>query len=376
MSGVDSLPPYLEAIRIDPSYAPRLRARSADRPRPGERGAGPRARRPGAAARLSGCAAVGGALRIVPARGRSGSRAAGARVRAGGGSGPRRQRLPGAGEPLLAHRRPGARRFAAAARAGDLLARLARLPDRGAGPHGWRPRGRASAFALAARDSNAAVGVLVDWGNAEYECGHLDMAEQAYRRALRQQPLRGRGAERAGSGAARARRSRQRCRNLRAPGRPAPARCGGPLQPGGNEPRGGVASPTWRPCRQLAAGGRRGVRRVHRSGLPHFRSAAAARRHPPAARAGSASGRRGTSTPARSGPGVGRPARGRTRGAGRRPASRCGGGVGAGISGGQPGAGRPGGAGQGLPAAGDAAVRRCPCCSAPTSATPRSGGPP
>jgi len=192
MSGVDSLPPYLEAIRIDPSYArayeraaqiallqgnvERAHALAAQGLRLDSQTAplwvvlSESYQREGDPARAR--QALEYALAVDPALDASAYQALASHYLRTGD-------LARADSLLLhapANSSPGLRAYLTGVRArtaGDLEA--ARV-----------------AFAAAARDSNAAVGVLVDWGNAEYESGHLDVAEQAYRRALRSNRARAR----------------------------------------------------------------------------------------------------------------------------------------------------------------------------------------
>jgi tetratricopeptide (TPR) repeat protein len=188
MSGVDSLPPYLEAIRVDPSYATaylraaqialmrgmvlRAHALAAQGLRLDARNAAlwvalsESYQREGDPERAR--QALEYALAIDPKLDASAYQALASHYLRTGNL--------ARADSLLLHAPPGS--------SAGLRAYLTGVRARLAG----EPEAARRDFADAAHDSSAAVGVLVDWGNAEYETGHLDAATHAYQRALRRDP--------------------------------------------------------------------------------------------------------------------------------------------------------------------------------------------
>jgi Flp pilus assembly protein TadD len=191
MSRIDSLAPYLEAIRVDPSYAIAYgRAAQITLSR-------------GTVLRAHALAAQG--LRLDPQDADLWVVISEAYLREGDSDRARQaleyalaldpKRDASAYQALASHYL----RIGNLARADSLLQHAPPSSSAGLRAYmtGVRARiagdleGARRAFAEAARDSNTAAGVLVDWGNAEYEAGHLDTAEHAYRRALRRDPAAG-----------------------------------------------------------------------------------------------------------------------------------------------------------------------------------------
>lgn len=191
MSGVDSLPLYLEAIRVDPSHVPayeraaqiallrgqveRAHALAAQGVRLDEGNAqlwlvlAEVYQREGEPARSQ--RALEHALATEPRLDASAYQALASHyLRTGDLS---------RADSLLQHAPPDA--------SPALRAYLTGVRARTAGDLETARR----AFATAARDTNAAIGVLVDWGNTEYECGNLDAAALAYQRTLRRNPNEG-----------------------------------------------------------------------------------------------------------------------------------------------------------------------------------------
>jgi tetratricopeptide (TPR) repeat protein len=187
VSGVDSLPHYLEALRIDPGsvrayqHAARITL---------DRGQNTRAR-----------ALALQAVRLESQSGALWAILAETYARAGDDLRARRcleyalavgpEEVTGGWQSLVANYL----RAGDTARADSLLRRA---PEDLASPRVYvdavraRERGdlatARSLFAAAASDPEADVAMLIDWGNAEYAMGAPDAAETAYRRALRRRP--------------------------------------------------------------------------------------------------------------------------------------------------------------------------------------------